>query len=213
MPSTASRRFGRSVPVIILLLVLFFIRTHHIDVQNPYVDEGFHIKRAGLVWNFDVNPGRFAHGKVLLYFWLGLFETGPETALPASRLGMGIYRDHRPAIYLLGRLLYRHAAGLLRWRSGRAALALFTSGWAWLIRWRLAAALIAWRSLAFARRRPWRGAELGVLLALATSRLRWPMPLLPGVAACSTTLAAWGLAAGAQCQAYGPLVIAALVVA
>ena len=50
--------------------------------KNPYVDEGFHIKRAGLVWNFDVNPGRFAHGKVLLYFWLGLFETGPETALP-----------------------------------------------------------------------------------------------------------------------------------
>lgn len=189
MPATLPHRFGRMAPVIVLLLVLFFIRTHHIDVQNPYVDEGFHIKRAGLVWDFDVNPGRFAHGKVLLYFWLGLFETGPETALPASRLGMGIYAlITGSTIYLLGRLLYRHAAGLL-------ALALYTVLPLALFYERMAmadplaaglAALIAWRGLAFACRPGlWRGVELGVLLALATlAKLTMGlMPLLPGIAA------------------------------
>lgn len=188
--STSKRlHLQQLAPVIGLLLVLFFIRTHNILVQNPYVDEGFHIKRAGIVWNFDQNPGRISHGKLLLYYWLGLFETGPETALAASRLGMAVFSlITGSTIYLLGRLLYKHAAGLV-------ALGLYAVLPLALFYERMAmadpvaaglAAIIAWRSLVFVKRPDtWHGVELGVLLALATlAKLTMGfMPALPGIAA------------------------------
>ncbi len=189
MSTTQRLRIRQLVPVIGLLLVLFFIRTHNILVQNPYVDEGFHIKRAGIVWNFDQNPGRISHGKLLLYYWLGLFETGPETALGASRLGMAVYSlITGSTIYLLGRLLYKHSAGLI-------ALGLYAILPLAVFYERMAmadpiaaglAAIIAWRSLVFAKRPDTRHSiEIGVLLALATlAKLTMGfLPLLPGIAA------------------------------
>lgn len=135
------RRFLSSLaPVILLLLCHFTLRTHNIDVQQAHLDEGFHLSRALTVWNFDVNPGRFAHGKMLLYFWLGLFErqaeptrcavqsntipcaaihVDPETQIPtplfpAARLAMALFSVITAStIYLIGRWLFHPYVGLL----------------------------------------------------------------------------------------------------
>ena len=34
-----------------------------------------------VVWSFDEHPGRFANGKLLLYYRLGLFELPPISAM------------------------------------------------------------------------------------------------------------------------------------
>ncbi|GEM_PF-1830177 len=135
------RRFLTSlVPVIMLLLCHVALRTHHIDVQQVHLDEGFHLSRALTVYDFDVNPGRFAQGKMLLYFWLGLFERAgqpgrctlhsasipcawaavdpttniPTPLYPSARLAMAVFSVITAAtIYLLGRWLFHPYVGLL----------------------------------------------------------------------------------------------------
>lgn len=135
------RRFLTSLaPVIMLLLCHIALRTHNIDVQQVHLDEGFHLSRAMTVYNFDVNPGRFAQGKMLLYFWLGLFEQAnqpgrcslhsltipcawvsvdpttniPTPIYPAARLAISIFSVITAAtIYLLGRWLFHPYVGLL----------------------------------------------------------------------------------------------------
>lgn len=172
--------------VVALLLIQFFLRTHHTRLQDPYVDEALHIKRAAVVWDFDTNPGRFAHGKLLVYFWLGLFRPEPYVAIPVSRAGMAIFSlISGAAIYAIGRRLSGHAAGAL-------ALGIYAVLPLALFYERMAmadplasglAALVTWRSLAYARRPRWReGIVLGVLLGLATLA-KLTMGLLPLVPA------------------------------
>jgi hypothetical protein len=134
------RRFLMRLAPIILLLCHFALRIHEPDVQQAHLDEGFHLSRALTVWNFEENPGRFAHGKMLLYFWLGLFERAdgpgrctlhsstipcawvhvdPETNVPtplfpAARMSIAIFSMLTAAtIYLLGRWLFHPYVGLL----------------------------------------------------------------------------------------------------
>ena len=71
--------------VVVLLLLQLFLRVHSNTTQQGYVDEGFHNQRAAVVWQFQVNPGSFSNGKLLTYFWLGLFEGDHSTALFVSR--------------------------------------------------------------------------------------------------------------------------------
>ena len=93
-------------PVILLLLVHFFIRHHHPTWQYAYVDEGFHARRAAVVWDFEQNPGRFAHGKVLLYFWMGLFEGDSTHNLHLLRTSIAIFSLITAAtLYRIGRIL------------------------------------------------------------------------------------------------------------
>ena len=80
MTRRAPRTFMQWSLIVGLLLLHFYLRTHHILNLPAYIDEGFHVKRASWVWDFKTNPGHFAHGKVLLYFWLGLFESPPPGA-------------------------------------------------------------------------------------------------------------------------------------
>lgn len=180
---------SRLWPVIALLILGFFIRTHHLLIQNPYIDEGFHIKRASVVWDFAQNPGRFSQGKVLLYFWLGLFETGPLTALFSARFGMALFAVITgSAVYLLGKLLRDHSTAVI-------ALAIYTVLPFTFFYERLAMAdsfaaglmaLVAWRSIIFARRPRWQeGIILGVLIAFTTmAKLTMGfIPLLPLAAA------------------------------
>jgi hypothetical protein len=160
------------------LLLQLFIRTHNLTVQDPYLDEGFHIKRAAVVWDFDQHPGRISRGKVLLYFWLGLFEADPHIALPVSRAAVAVFSlITGAALYAVGRRLGGHRAGAL-------ALGLYAVLPLAFFYERMAMA--AWRSLSFARRPTLReGAILGVLLALAIfSKLTMSLlPLLPVAAA------------------------------
>lgn len=164
--------FLQFVPVVCLLWLQFFLRSHNILAQDPYVDEGFHITRAGVVWDFGTHPGRFAHGKILLYFWLGLFEADRQHVLLTSRLGMAIFSLVSAAtLYLLGRLLHSSRVGLM-------ALGLYTifpysfffERMTFADPFAAGLALLAlWRSLVFVRRPTWtQSAVLGVLLGLTT---------------------------------------------
>ncbi len=168
--------------VVALLLLQFVIRVYHTDIQEPYIDEGFHIVRASFAWDFDQNPGRFSHGKVLLYYWLGLFESEPTTYLHTARNGMALWSlVSGAAIYAVGRRLFGTPAGLaalglyavlpLAFFYERMGMAdPFASGFA---------CLVAWQSLIFARRPTWRqGVVIGVLLALG-SMAKLSMVLLP----------------------------------
>ncbi|NLX10578.1 MAG: hypothetical protein GXY36_13055 [Chloroflexi bacterium] len=170
-----------------LLLLQFLIRTYNTTVQDPYLDEGFHIVRADRIYDFEQHPGRFAHGKVLLYFWLGVFQPTPDTGLHVSRSGMALFSlITTSAIYAIGRRIANH-------RTGALALALYAVLPLAFFYERMAmadplaaglAALVAWRSLSFARRPTLRaGIVLGGLLAMASlAKLTMGLlPLLPGM--------------------------------
>ena len=174
--------------VVGLLLLQFLVRTHNITLQDPYIDEGFHVVRAAHIWDFAEHPGRFSHGKVLVYFWMGAFRLTPETALHVSRTSLALFSlITGAALYAVARRLYDHTTGVL-------ALALYALLPLAYFYERMAmadplaagfAALVAWRSLIFVRRPTLReGAGIGALLALALlAKLTMGLlPLLPVMA-------------------------------
>lgn len=204
-----------------LLLLHFFIRSHHILRLDAFVDEGYHLTRAAIVWDFDTHPARFANGKFLLYFWLGLFETDSQSALPIGRLAIGLFSLLSGAMmYRLGRDLHTHATGL--WAMALYGVLPFTF---FFERMALAdpfasvfALLTAWQSLRLAKHPTVvNGLWLGLWLALATlAKLTMGLlPLLP-VATC-LLLYGWSgqwkadVYAGVQ-RYYLPLQAAAFVV-
>lgn len=168
---TFDKRFYPLIPVIWLLLLQVFIRTHHLDVQNPYIDEGFHIRRAGFVWDFEFHPARVSHGKLLVYFWLGLFETDRLHVLVPSRMAIALISlITGAALYAIGKKLHSHTAGLL-------ALFLYIFCPIALFYERMAmadplastlATLVVWRSLIFVKKPTlMQGAVIGLLIGLA----------------------------------------------
>jgi 4-amino-4-deoxy-L-arabinose transferase-like glycosyltransferase len=174
--------------VVGLLLLQFLVRTFNITLQDPYIDEGFHVVRAAHIWDFAQHPGRFSHGKVLVYFWMGAFRLTPETALHVARTSIALFSLLTgAALYAVARRLYGHTTGVV-------ALALYVILPLAYFYERMAmadplaagfSALVAWRSLIFARRPTLReGAWIGALLALATlAKLTMGLlPLLPVVA-------------------------------
>lgn len=173
----------------LLLLAQFLIRVHHITVLDPYIDESYHISRASIVWDFDANPGRFAHGKVLLYFWLGFFQAAPSVVLFTSRAAIALFSLITGAsIYQIGRILHNRRAGALALLLyAILPLAFFYESMAMADPFAAAlAALVAWRSLVFARHPSGReGALLGMLIALASlAKLTLALiPVLPVLAA------------------------------
>lgn len=162
--------------VIALILVFFLhfaLRVHQPLAKEPYVDEGFHIARALRIYEFNENPARFAHGKLLLYFYLGLFNTHDAgTMLPVSRMAIALISLLSSAgLYAIGRKLHSPPAGLL-------AAALYALNPLALFYERMTMAdplasallvLLIWRSLIFAKRPTGReGLILGILTALTT---------------------------------------------
>jgi hypothetical protein len=73
--------------------LMLLLRVWNLTVQEAYTDAGYHIRSALEVWSFDQNPGRFAHGKMLLYFWVGIFARFAEidSILWISRLAMAVF--------------------------------------------------------------------------------------------------------------------------
>ncbi|MBI5930611.1 MAG: glycosyltransferase family 39 protein [Chloroflexi bacterium] len=178
-------RRAQIIPVIALLLLHFFIRTHHILGLDPYLDEGFHVSRGAFVWDLDVNPGRISEGKFLLYYWLGIFEAPSTQALAPARLSMALFSLFSGAtIFLMGRWLVNYKTGLvalglyailpLAYFLERMAMAdPFAAAWA---------TLLAWRSLAFVKHPTIpRAIPLGILMALVTmAKLTMGLvPILP----------------------------------
>jgi hypothetical protein len=176
-------------PVMALLVFMFFLRAHHITVQEPFIDEGAHVARANAVRSFEQHPAREANGKLLLYLWLGLFELPPITALYVSRTAIALFSlINGAALYTLGRQIGSHTVGLLA-LGGYAVLPLAFFFERIALADPLAAALVsvlAWRSMIFARRPSLQeGGVVGVWVALAMlAKLTVGLiPLLPVAAA------------------------------
>lgn len=184
-PRTSSTRLALAVT---LLLLMAALRLHNLTLQEPFVDEGAHVHRARLVWSFDENPGRFANGKLLLYYWLGVFELPPVDALWIARAAIALASLLTGAtVSALGRSIGVPGAGLL-------ALAIYAALPLAFFHERMALAdplaalfmaLTAWRSIALARRPDSLNAFAVGLLAAAATLAKLTMglvPLLPVIA-------------------------------
>src|SRR5579859_4589459 len=108
------RTFSALVPLIALLFIQFAVRAHNITAQEPHMDEGFHAQRGAIVWHFQVNPGQISDGKLLYYYWVGLFEAERSTALFSVRTATALFSLIIGAmLYMLGRRFHSPGVGLL----------------------------------------------------------------------------------------------------
>ena len=56
-----------------------------------YQDETYHLRRAEAVYRFADNPIAYAHGKLLLYYWIGAFDPAyTEAGLATARLSVAL---------------------------------------------------------------------------------------------------------------------------
>lgn len=185
-PPAPSRHLALAVA---LLLAMAALRLHNLTLQEPFIDEGAHVQRARVVWSFEEHPGRFANGKLLLYYWLGVFELPPITALWVARAAIAL------ASLLTGAGVY--ALGQAFGGAGAGALALGTYALLPLAFFfeRIALAdpfaalfmvLAVWQSVRFARRPTLRAALVVGLLSAAATLAKLTMglvPLMPVIAA------------------------------
>ncbi|HMM26903.1 MAG TPA: hypothetical protein PKD46_01315 [Aggregatilineaceae bacterium] len=170
---------------VMLLLLMAAVRLHNLTLQEPFIDEGAHVQRARAVWSFDENPGRFANGKLLLYYWLGVFELPPVDALWIARAAIAL------TSLLTGATVYALARMTGGPGAGRLALAVYAALPLAFFHERMALAdplaalfmaLTAWRSVALARRPTALRALAAGLLAAATTLAKLTtgyIPLLP----------------------------------
>jgi len=186
-PSSSKRFFWFAI--IVLLLGHVALRLYNNTMQDPYIDEGFHTTRAAIVWDFEQNPGRFAHGKLLLYFWLGIFEAEAPNFVFTARASITLWSMLTAStLFAIGRLLKGRNVGFL-------AMGLYAIMPLGVFFERMAMAdpfaagfvgLIAWRSLIYAKRPTYReGFIIGVLIGFATlAKLTTGLiPLLPPLTA------------------------------
>lgn len=155
-----------------LLLAGFALRTRHITALPLYQDETYHLRRAEAVYRFADNPIAYAHGKLLLYYWIGAFDPAyTEAGLATARL----------SVALTGLLAAAGSAALARALFGRGAallalaLAIFSPYALFYDRLAMSdspaaalSVLAGWWTLATIRRPTRRrGIVLGAIMALA----------------------------------------------
>jgi len=92
------------------LWAVFALRSHAILRLPAFVDESLHILRAQVVFQFTDAVASFLPGKLLTYYYLGLFDPQNESALWLSR----------QALALLTPLAAALCYGLLRALNGQA---------------------------------------------------------------------------------------------
>ena len=83
--SSSAKRFLPLLLVVIVLLGHFALRVHRADAVPVFVDEYNHIRRAQAAYDFAYNPMETSHGKLLFYYWIGLFDPQGEGTLLVSR--------------------------------------------------------------------------------------------------------------------------------
>lgn len=158
--------------IVLLLLCQFYLRVRNPLELPAFVDENYHIGRAEIVYNFDRNPVQFSNGKLLFYYWLGLFFIGGNSALVVGRLAVAVFALINGAMVLaIARALFGSRAALpalllyvfMPWSVFFERMALadpFAAG---------IAAITLWQSIRLAQMpRPTaaRGALVGLLVAL-----------------------------------------------
>lgn len=183
------RVFVGLMPYVALLLGFIFLRVHNIEGRIPYfVDELRHIARARIVYDFTDLQISTAPGKFLLYYWLGLFgipynEPGWLGRTPVALFSM----IGASGMVALARLLFSQRVAL--WSM---VIILMFPFMAFYERLALSdpmaasiTAVVAWRSVIFARQPTSRNAILlgiGINLMLMAKILAGPMLILPFLA-------------------------------
>jgi len=100
--------------LVLLLLVAFFVRAHQINALPPFNDESHHIRRAEMVWSFQDADLSFTVGKLLTYYWLGIFHPERLDAVHVARSATALFALlGLAAAYALGRWMFGAWAGLL----------------------------------------------------------------------------------------------------
>lgn len=87
-------RVSRRTQLLFILLILIcqlLIRIHRPAELPGFIDEYRHISRAQMVYEFQQNPIEFSHGKLLFYYYLGLFAPEGQGALVTARLAVAIF--------------------------------------------------------------------------------------------------------------------------
>lgn len=74
----------------LLLFGGFALRAHQPGALAGFVDEVSHIERSEIVFTTERNPTDYSHGKLLYYYWLGLFGTDRTSALEMMRLATAL---------------------------------------------------------------------------------------------------------------------------
>jgi len=154
--------------MVLLLLGGFFLRAHRPGALAGFVDEVSHIERSEIIYTLGRNPADVSHGKLLTYYWLGLFETGRTSALETARLAMALAALLTiAAVAAAGRTLFGARAALIA-----PAVYAITPFAVFFERMALAdplatalAALAAWHSVLLARAPSRRRALVTALLA------------------------------------------------
>lgn len=101
--------------LIALLLLQFFLRAHEPLAMPAYADESHHIRRAEVAWEFTTNPyASYIPRKLMLYYYLGLFETERVHYLLVSRLAVALITLlGGAALYAVGKRLAGARAGIM----------------------------------------------------------------------------------------------------
>jgi len=74
----------------LLLFGGFALRAHRPGALAGFVDELSHIERSEVIYTIGTNPTEYSHGKLLYYYWLGLFGTHRTAALEMMRLATAL---------------------------------------------------------------------------------------------------------------------------
>jgi len=98
---------------LLILLLQFALRVHNPDQLPFFIDEYRHIQRSQLVYTLDHNPIEFTHGKLLLYYYLGLFHPEGHSSIIVGRLSIALISLVTGATAAaITQRLFGHVAGL-----------------------------------------------------------------------------------------------------
>lgn len=111
---------GRLWLSVALLWLIWFVRAHNIMAMPVFVDESLHIIRAQVVYDFSDAKASILPAKLLLYYYLGLFDPQDVGGAWLSRQAVALLAPLSAALTsLLARYLFR------RWRVAFFSLALY----------------------------------------------------------------------------------------
>lgn len=106
-PAT-TRRMWVSV---VLLWAIWASRAHEIMGLPVFVDESLHILRAQLVFEFEDATASFLPGKLLLYYYLGLFDPQNSGGAWLARQAVALFAPVGAALtFALAHLLFRRVS-------------------------------------------------------------------------------------------------------
>ncbi|MBZ0309625.1 MAG: glycosyltransferase family 39 protein, partial [Anaerolineae bacterium] len=111
MPGSST---NRGWLIVLLLLTALFIRIHHVTALPPFNDESLHIRRAEVAWSLDDLNISLKPGKLLTYYWIGLFNADRLHGIFIGRTAVGMFSLLGLAgVYATARRLFGVWGGIL----------------------------------------------------------------------------------------------------